>query len=219
MLPTLTEKELNRLEDMLIVYGNDYSVINLAELNGFFTALASSPNTVQPMEWLPAVAGGHVPKFKKPADEEAYTALMLRYASQVAEDLEDNVDGFQPLFEQGEGDQGTEVVMEEWCFGYMRGVALTDWSALPQELQPALDAIALHGSEENLEKIDALSPDEMEASIDAIRPAALALHDHWISQPEAIPMVQKPIVADKLPGRNDPCPCGSGKKFKQCCLH
>ncbi len=20
------------------------------------------------------------------------------------------------------------------------------------------------------------------------------------------------------PGRNDPCPCGSGKKYKQCCL-
>ena len=27
---------------------------------------------------------------------------------------------------------------------------------------------------------------------------------------------QTPIVRDKLPGRNDPCPCGSGKKFKQC---
>ena len=25
-----------------------------------------------------------------------------------------------------------------------------------------------------------------------------------------------PIIKDKLPGRNDPCPCGSGKKFKQC---
>ena len=25
-----------------------------------------------------------------------------------------------------------------------------------------------------------------------------------------------PFTADKLPGRNDPCPCGSGKKFKQC---
>ncbi|EEU9327863.1 hypothetical protein GAJ43_20320, partial [Escherichia coli] len=22
-----------------------------------------------------------------------------------------------------------------------------------------------------------------------------------------------------MPGRNDPCPCGSGKKFKKCCLH
>lgn len=28
--------------------------------------------------------------------------------------------------------------------------------------------------------------------------------------------VQQPIVKDKMPGRNDPCPCGSGKKFKNC---
>ena len=28
---------------------------------------------------------------------------------------------------------------------------------------------------------------------------------------------KQPIRADKLPGRNDPCPCGSGKKYKKCC--
>ena len=27
----------------------------------------------------------------------------------------------------------------------------------------------------------------------------------------------EPIVKGKQPGRNDPCPCGSGKKFKKCC--
>ena len=27
---------------------------------------------------------------------------------------------------------------------------------------------------------------------------------------------RQPIVKDKMPGRNDPCPCGSGKKFKNC---
>jgi len=27
----------------------------------------------------------------------------------------------------------------------------------------------------------------------------------------------KPIVKAKEPGRNDPCPCGSGKKYKKCC--
>ena len=27
----------------------------------------------------------------------------------------------------------------------------------------------------------------------------------------------KTIVKDKTPGRNDPCPCGSGKKYKKCC--
>lgn len=27
----------------------------------------------------------------------------------------------------------------------------------------------------------------------------------------------EPIHAEKAPGRNDPCPCGSGKKYKKCC--
>lgn len=26
-----------------------------------------------------------------------------------------------------------------------------------------------------------------------------------------------PVVKEKQPGRNDPCSCGSGKKFKKCC--
>lgn len=29
--------------------------------------------------------------------------------------------------------------------------------------------------------------------------------------------VTMPIIAEKKPGRNDPCPCGSGKKYKNCC--
>ena len=27
----------------------------------------------------------------------------------------------------------------------------------------------------------------------------------------------EPLVADDKPGRNYPCPCGSGKKYKHCC--
>ena len=28
---------------------------------------------------------------------------------------------------------------------------------------------------------------------------------------------KRPVKTDKKAGRNDPCPCGSGKKFKECC--
>ena len=28
---------------------------------------------------------------------------------------------------------------------------------------------------------------------------------------------KKPKVVNKTPGPNDPCPCGSGKKYKKCC--
>ncbi len=27
----------------------------------------------------------------------------------------------------------------------------------------------------------------------------------------------KTVVKEKTPGRNDPCPCGSGRKYKKCC--
>ena len=40
--------------------------------------------------------------------------------------------------------------------------------------------------------------------------AAAAQNDTRAQQPRT------PIIKDKLPGRNDPCPCGSGKKFKNC---
>ena len=29
---------------------------------------------------------------------------------------------------------------------------------------------------------------------------------------------RQPIVSKRLPGRNEPCHCGSGKKFKKCCI-
>ncbi len=28
-----------------------------------------------------------------------------------------------------------------------------------------------------------------------------------------------PVIVEKTPGRNEPCPCGSGKKYKKCCAH
>jgi len=31
------------------------------------------------------------------------------------------------------------------------------------------------------------------------------------------PVANQPVIAEKTPGRNDPCPCGSGKKYKNCC--
>ena len=42
---------------------------------------------------------------------------------------------------------------------------------------------------------------------------AAAAHD---TRESAQQINRTPIVKDKMPGRNDPCPCGSGKKFKNC---
>ena len=39
---------------------------------------------------------------------------------------------------------------------------------------------------------------------------------HHDTREGAAQQVHTPYVKDKMPGRNEPCPCGSGKKFKNC---
>ena len=34
---------------------------------------------------------------------------------------------------------------------------------------------------------------------------------------QPLPPPVEPIHTEKAVGRNDPCPCGSGKKYKKCC--
>jgi uncharacterized protein len=49
--------------------------------------------------------------------------------------------------------------------------------------------------------------------------AALAiqgrLHAQSHAQSDTQPATPKPAAQ---PGRNQPCPCGSGRKFKRCCM-
>lgn len=217
----LTEKELQWLDEMLEKYGNDASIVDVAELDGLLTAVLSGPRSIEPSEWLVALWGGEkrIPKWSNEREMHRFIDLCFQHMNDIADRLAEFPEQFDPLFGVRETEGQDFTVVEEWCFGYMRGVALSDWSTLPQDLQPALDAIALHGKEENFPQLEQLSPEEMEERFAAIRPAALALHDYWIAQPEAVPAPQQPVVAEQKPGRNDPCFCGSGKKYKQCCLH
>ena len=45
-------------------------------------------------------------------------------------------------------------------------------------------------------------------------PEHLSAGNDYIDPSENIK--QEPIRVEKAPGRNDPCPCGSGKKYKHC---
>lgn len=82
-----------------------------------------------------------------------------------------------------------------------------------------MDAITLHGSETQLAERKCFSPEAFEASIEVIRPAALALHNYWQEQRMAQPETLPPLLhfTGEKTDRNHPCPCNRGKKYKQCC--
>jgi len=54
----LAPADFDLIEETLLKYGDDHSVLNLAELDGYFCALVSSPAPVDIAEWFPAIWGG-----------------------------------------------------------------------------------------------------------------------------------------------------------------
>lgn len=216
----LTEKELEWLDELLAKYCHDESILDVSELDGLLTAILSSPSEIDPDEWLLALWGGveQVPNWANERELDRFMNLIFQHMNDIDERLFDYPDQFEPLFSEREVNGESLTLVEEWCFGYMRGVALRDWSALPNSLKPSLAAIALHGDEAQMEKLDEMDPQAFIDSHKHIRPAALKLHEYW-STHQAETVVPSLHVAEVKAGRNDPCPCGSGKKYKQCCLH
>ena len=63
---------------------------------------------------------------------------------------------------------------------------------------------------------------EQESAIQTLAEAKAASVENIVGA-EQIPTFRftkpRPVVKDHKIGRNDPCPCGSGLKYKKCCLN
>jgi len=178
----LTEAELEWLDDILMKYGSEASVVDASELDGLFTAILSGPVLVEPQQWLPVIWGGEEndPEWESDEEFEQFMDLLAQHMNDIADRLSDYPDQFEPLFGLNTVEDQEFIVVEDWCFGYMNGVALGDWSSLPVALQPELATIALHGNEENLARLEKLTPEEYAQSVEAIRSAAISLHAKWL---------------------------------------
>ena len=206
----LTDREIDWLEEILMKYGMDDSVLCFSELDGLLTAILSGPNMVSPNIWLSAIWGGgdYHPKWSSEREMERFVSLCFQHMNDIAGCLYDAPELFEPIFNEREVKGEKYTIVEEWCFGYMKGKSLDE-------------VIALHGVEKNFPVLEKMTREQFEKSISLIKPAALALYQYWLSvrMSEASSRPVPVKGAENMPGRNDPCPCGSGKKFKKCCLH
>ncbi len=128
----------------------------------------------------------------------------------------------------------------QWCDGYLKGYLLSEsaWMQTYEELKPhdqrfvelEKEHLAFLGMvsalaewEKTLERNE--HPAQLQQNFPGLLEAingcvgqfhalALALEDAYVNSK------QNSLFEDDLPtcGRNDPCPCGSGKKYKKCCL-
>ena len=98
------------------------------------------------------------------------------------------------------------------------------WDAMINEMYNRITSILTRAQIPEVQQVEEAAPEQRtqrqqyteskqnigEEQLTDPNQAAAARNDTRAQQPRT------PIIKDKLPGRNDPCPCGSGKKFKNC---
>ena len=218
---TLSERDMLRLDELLARYGNERSVMGYSELNGFLAAIVSGPEPVPPSHWLPWIWGDmdDQPEWESTAEAEEFHGMVFTAMNEHARALRTSPGEFQPVFDVVEADDGEDepkLLLAPWCMGYMRGVGLCDWPVLPQDIHQWLALIEQQGEPDEIKRQLMAESDAQDELASELTLAALMLQRFWMEQ--ELPATAQMRTGLKV-GRNDPCPCGSGKKFKQCCLH
>ncbi len=227
MNPTpLTDSDLDRLEVLLEgdVFNGDS--MRLDEIQAILCAIVSGPVPVPPTIWLPEVLGeGMAENESDPLVGETIELLMRLNNSIAAALLADETIApvLYPLDENGE-----EYDYAAWADSYVFGAGMAgDWYELAgkhaDDLSELLEPMfMLNGMlKEDVEKSGErwFSPAEearLVADIQENLPVIVqTLYNFWRNKRSGGTVVRE----EPKSGRNDPCPCGSGRKYKQCCGH
>ncbi len=213
----LAETDLDRLEKYLDAPERAGATLPLDAVQGLFAAIACATPPVPREKWLPAILGdSNAPGGQEEVEQIA--ELLARFAEDTARQLNEG-EGFDFLLY---GDENEDF--SSWADGYLAGVDLADppWdeAADPEDLDNMLfPFLALTGQAKELalEAGEEWMGDEEEAQTLAQIREGLADHlievrRYWFEK--SIPSTVK-REGPKV-GRNDPCPCGSGRKYKSC---
>jgi uncharacterized protein len=233
MNPTqaLSDSEIDELDDFLLSDDVPENCMDISTLDGFFAALVLNPKLFMPGEYLPWIwdmeEGEDAPGFTSLEQANRIMALLMRYYNGVLDAITE--DHFAPMFYTLAQEDGSKYYEAEgWAEGFMLGVFLfiEPWKEVFENDQECLAPMVLLGTQQGGELLDK-SADVKQAkkeAYDEIAEAVAVLYDYFSEQREAETrqrMVSAggqniQAVSVKV-GRNEECPCGSGKKFKKCC--
>ncbi len=219
----LTDTELDRLEELLESEVFQDEAMRLDEIQAMLTAIVSAPVPVAPAIWLPEALGEGMAAGGDPVVEETLELLMRLNNDIAAALLADETISpvLYPLDESCE-----EYDYATWADSYVFGAGLAgDWFELAgkhaEDLSELLEPLFLLNGmlKEDAEKSGErwFTPTEearLVADIQDNLPVIVqTLYNFWRNKRGAGQVERE----EPKSGRNDPCPCGSGRKFKQCC--
>jgi uncharacterized protein len=185
-------------------------------LDGYLAGVAVCPTRLPPEVWLPPICDGADDDDAGVVDTELVFALSEVFYSEIVADLDDGTYG--PLFDL---DTDDTPIWEPWLAGFALAFTLAPdaWATLDNHRDDVVSGAALamvRLIELALAPDGAVEPELPDAMLEENAPDMIAT---------AVSVLHRARVAGRRGGvrrhakigRNAPCPCGSGRKYKKCC--
>jgi uncharacterized protein len=189
---------------------------------------------IMPSEWLPEVWGlDGEPEFASMKQAEATIGAVIAHYNRVAENLASRTKPYEIVLEQAEGED--EPFWEFWMAGFEQAMRLRPeawkvyFDADDTQVEAAFSCMC--GLLE-IQLGESSLPKEMQENLEThacqFIPEMVVTMNDWIKSQAPVPMGGTPdwfggANANSAParsnkvGRNEPCSCGSGRKYKRCC--
>jgi uncharacterized protein len=225
----LNDVERDRMNAILSRFHSEHAMHNAEEVDGFFAALICSPEIAKPNEYLAQIWGEMTDDeaFASEQEFQEFLSLLMRHWNSIGRKLEED-DVFTPLLFE---DEAGTAHANDWARAFMRGTHLHHecWKELIADEKhggPLVPILAL-AYERDLDPEmrpynDRINPELRDKLILGISGAVPAIYRYFA------PLRRRMVAgrgaegtayrqAQQKIGRNDPCRCGSSKKYKHCC--
>lgn len=232
----LSGREIDELEDALLALRDDRDTLDVSMLDGFLVGVLLQPEPVPPSEWLPVVFDAPEGEPTVPGDADhakRVIDLVMRHHDNLAAHIAAR-EPFDPIVFDADDEEAPTAERDDellplwpWAAGFMDAVeafpGLLDRYGEDDDVQAAMVHIVRHlRTDPDDTSDDALQLERDREEIDLEVP--LADLDDAIEQLVLAVMDIADVTRPRRPveraqpkvGRNDPCPCGSGRKYKQC---
>jgi uncharacterized protein len=204
------------------------------ELQGFFFTIACCPDLVPPLEWMPVIFGDREAGYRSLDEANQILAELMRLYNEVVrlariesarlptdcvmrDDALANLADDAPLAQWSRGFLHGHQWLEESWQPYMSGELEEEYVAMLMMLTFfASPSLAEAYADESHSDVTKLADTVKHLFMDAVREyAQLGASIQRVLAETDAPADE--AVREKKVGRNEPCSCGSGKKWKKCC--
>lgn len=221
----LTDSELNRLAEFLDSFGEP--AMNIETLDGFFSAMICGPHLVRPSEYFPTMWRREV-AFESDAQKDDIMSLLMRHWNMISSELEGALNGRNARLPLLQKRADGVAAANDWAHGFMHAAQMRPdgWSDLiaDEENSGAILPIMMLHHEHDVDpemRPPKITPEKRKRVLEKMSAGLTHIYQYFESRRQGSAKLSKgsSILGEmhKI-GRNERCPCGSGRKHKHCCL-